>query len=75
MSTINDNSLGMVILRAWLWIVPIGMILAAMVFGLYAFVQGEWALFGVMVALELVAISLLIFHWWVLYRFGKQVQP
>ncbi|MEO7666629.1 MAG: hypothetical protein ABIU97_06295 [Dehalococcoidia bacterium] len=62
----------MVLLRAWLWLVPIGMMIAATGFGLYAAIDGRWALFGFMVVIEFVAISLLIFHWWILYRFGKQ---
>lgn len=69
---ITDNSLGMVLLRAWLWLVPIGMMIGATGFGLYAAIDGRWPLFGFMVVIEFVAISLLIFHWWILYRFGKQ---
>jgi len=69
--TIHDNSLGMVLLRAWLWLVPISLLIAAAGFGLYAAIEGQWALFGFMVVIEFVAIMLLFFHWWILYRFGK----
>lgn len=71
MSTIHDNTIGMVLLRAWLWLVPIGMLITATVFGAWAAIDGRWALFGFMVVIEFVAIMLLIFHWWILYRFGK----
>jgi hypothetical protein len=72
MSTIHDNTLGMFILRAWLWLVPIGMFIAALVFGAWAAIDGRWGLFGFMVFIEFTAIMLLIFHWWILYRFGKE---
>ena len=72
MSTIHDNSLGMVFLRVWLWLMPIGMLLAAFGFGVYAAVDGQWALFGVMLFMAFVAVGLLILHYWILYRFGKE---
>ena len=68
---ITDNSLGMVLLRTWLWLVPIGMLIASIGFGAYAVSDGRWPLFGFMVVIAFVAIVMLIFHWWVLYRFGK----
>jgi hypothetical protein len=67
----NDNSLTAVMLKAYLWLVPIGMLGAALVFGGIAAADGRWALFGVMVVIGLVAVALGIAHWWVLYRFGK----
>lgn len=67
----NDNSLTALFLRVYLWLVPIGMLLAAVVFGAIAAADGRWPLFGVMVVLGLVAVALGIAHWWVLYRFGK----
>jgi hypothetical protein len=72
MSTIHDNTLGMVFLRAWLWLVPIGMLVAAIGFGVYAAIDGRWALFGVMVGMAFVAVGLMVLHYWVLYRFGKE---
>jgi hypothetical protein len=70
----NDRQgLTMLILRAWLWIVPIAMLVAAIGFGAYAALDGRWALFGFMVVIGFVAVMLFAFHWWVLYRFGKPV--
>jgi hypothetical protein len=70
--SVNENSLGMVLLRAWLWLVPVGMFIAAIAFGVYAALEGNWALFGFMMVIGFVAVMLLIFHWWILYRFGKE---
>ncbi|HUF54663.1 MAG TPA: hypothetical protein VMR52_12960 [Dehalococcoidia bacterium] len=67
----NDNSLTAVLLRAYLWLVPIGMLLAAIAFGAVAAVDGRWGLFGVMVVIGVVGVGLGVAHWWVLYRFGK----
>jgi hypothetical protein len=67
----NDNSLTAVMLKAYLWLVPIGMLVAAVVFGAVAAADGRWALFGVMIVIGLVAVGLGVAHWWVLYRFGK----
>jgi hypothetical protein len=72
MSTINDNSLGMLFLRAWLWLVPIAMLLVAGGFGIYAAADGRWPLFGVMLVMALFAIGLLVLHYWIVFRFGKQ---
>ncbi len=74
-SVITDNSLGMLVLRAWLWLVPIAMLLAALGFGAYAAADARWALFGIMVVMAFVAVGLLAFHWWILYRFGKEPPP
>ena len=68
---INDNSLGMFFLRAWLWLTPIGMLAAAIGFGAYAAIDGRWPLFGVMAVMAFVGVGLLVFHWWILYRFGR----
>ena len=67
----NDNSLTVLFLRVWMWLVPAGMLAAAVVFGVIAAADGSWGLFGVMVVLGLVAISLGVAHYWLLYRFGK----
>ena len=72
MSTINDNSLGMLVLRAWLWLVPLVMLVAAAGFGAYAALDGRWGLFGVMLVMALFAIGLLVLHYWIVFRFGKE---
>ncbi|NIN71425.1 MAG: hypothetical protein GTO46_05740 [Gemmatimonadetes bacterium] len=68
----GDKSLTMLLLRVWLWAVPIAMLAAAAVFGGIAAVDGRWPLFGVMVVLGLVAAGLMLFHYWLLYRFGRE---
>ena len=60
----------MIILRAWMWVVPIGLLAAAVIFGAIAAIDGRWPLFGVMVVIGLFSLGLLMLHWWVLYRFG-----
>jgi hypothetical protein len=67
----NDNSLTVLFLRVWMWLVPVAMFVAAIVFGTIAAVDGSWGLFGVMFVLGLVAIGLGVAHYWLLYRFGK----
>lgn len=64
----------MFFMRAWLWLVPIILLVASAVFAVIAAVEGEWALLAVMVVIGIFAIGLLIFHWWVMYGFGKQAQ-
>lgn len=66
-----DHSLTAFILRVWLWATPIGMLAAAVGFGAYAASDGRWVLFGVMLVMALIAVGLLLFHYWLLYRFGK----
>lgn len=67
----DDNSLTAFLLRAWLWLVPVVMLGAAVIFGGIAAIDGRWPLFGVMVVLALVALGLGLAHYWLLYRFGK----
>jgi hypothetical protein len=67
-----DNSLTMLFLRVWLWLVPIAMLGAALLFGGIAAADGRWGLVGVMVVLALVAGGLMVLHYWLLYRFGKE---
>ncbi len=57
-------------LRAWMWFVPIAMLVASAVFGVVAAVDGRWGLLVVMVFMGVVALGLLGLHWWLLYRFG-----
>jgi hypothetical protein len=67
----QDNSLTMLLLRVWMWLVPVGMLAAAVVFGGIAAADGRWGLFAVMFVIGVFAIVLLFVHYWVLYRFGK----
>ncbi len=68
----SDNSLTMLFLRVWLWAVPIALLGAAVVFGGIAAADGRWGLTGVMFVLGLVAVGLMVMHYWLLYRFGKE---
>jgi hypothetical protein len=61
----------MFVLRLWMWAVPIVILAAAVVFGTIAVIDGRWGLFVVMLFIGCIAVSLLVFHWWVLYRFGR----
>lgn len=67
----NSGGLTMTILRLWLWLVPITMLMAAVVFAIVAALNERWALFVVMVLMGVLALVLMGFHWWVMYRFGK----
>jgi hypothetical protein len=66
-----DNGMTMAILRVWLWVVPIGMLIASLVFGGIAAADGNWGLVGVMFVMALIAVGLMVLHYWALYRFGK----
>ena len=68
----GDNGLTMLFLRIWLWAVPIAMLAVAVIFGGIAAADGRWALTGVMFVLGLVAVGLMVMHYWLLYRFGKE---
>jgi hypothetical protein len=69
---VGSNSLSMIILRVWMWLVPFVMLLAAFVFGAIAVNDGKWGLLVVMIVIGLTAIGLMYLHYWVMYRFGKQ---
>jgi len=71
MNTIGGNTLSMRILRVWMWMVPFAMILAAVLFGVLAASDGKWALVAVMFLIGLAGLGLLVLHYWVMYRFGK----
>lgn len=58
-------------LRVWLWLMPAGMFVAAVVFGVIALLDDRWGLFGVMFLLAFVAVGLGVLNFWALYRFGK----
>ena len=70
--SIDDNSLTMLLLRVWMLAVPIAMLAAAVVFGGIAAADGRWALAGAMFMLGLIALGLMVVHYWLLYRFGKE---
>lgn len=63
------------LLRAWLWIVPIGMLIAAGAFAALAALDGRWGLVGAMGVIGLFAVILLALHWWIIYRFGRGTPP
>jgi len=67
----GQNSLTMFLSQAWMWFVPIAMLVAAVVFGGIAAVDGRWGLFAVMLFLGVFACVLMAAHYWLLYRFGK----
>jgi len=67
----NDRGLTMFALRAWLWLVPIGMIVASAVFGVVAALDERWGLVAVMAVMGVFGLALLVFHTWLMYRFGK----
>ena len=68
----GNNSLTMLLLRVWLWAMPIAMLAAAVVFGGLAAADGRWGLTGAMFGLGLIAVALMVVHYWLLYRFGKE---
>ena len=70
----QPDSFGMFVLRLWMWAVPVLMFVAAAVFGGIAVADGRWGLFVVMLAMGVIAISLFVFHWWVMYRFGSRAR-
>lgn len=65
----------MTLLKLWLWVVPVGMLVAAAVFGTVAALDESWALLVVMVLMAFFAIGLLLLHWWAMYRFGSNQEP
>jgi uncharacterized membrane protein len=69
---LGGNSLSMIILRVWMWLVPFAMLLGAAVFGAIAAADANWALVVVMIVIGATAIGLMYLHYWVMYRFGKK---
>ncbi len=69
--SIGDDSLTMLLLRVWMWAVPVAMLAAAVIFGGIAAADGRWALAGAMFGIGLIAVGLMVVHYWLLYRFGK----
>ena len=68
---VGANSLSMTILRVWMWLVPIVILVAAVVFGAIAVNDGKWGFLVVMIVIGATAIGLMYLHYWVMYRFGK----
>jgi len=62
--------MGMFVLRLWMWAVPVMLFIASAAFGGIAVADGKWGLFVMMLFMGCVAVSLLVFHWWLMYRFG-----
>ncbi len=67
----EQQGLAVFFLRAWMWFVPIAMLVVAVIFGLVAALDGQWALLAVMIFVAGIAIGMLFLHWWILYRFGQ----
>ena len=70
----QPESFGMFVLRLWMWAVPVVMFAAAVIFAGIAVAGDRWGLFVVMLFMGCIAVSLLVFHWWVLYRFGSRAR-
>ncbi len=68
---IGGNSLSMIILRAWMWLVPVVMLVGAVVFGVIAVNDGKWGLLVVMIVMGAIALGLMYLHYWLMYRFGR----
>ena len=66
------DGLAMKLMRAWMWLVPIVMLGAAVLFGYLAAADGRWGLVAVMAFVGLLGLALLTLHWWLLYRFGAR---
>jgi hypothetical protein len=67
----QQRGLGSFLLRAWMWLVPIAMFMAAAIFSVVAVIDGMWGLFAFMVFVAVIAVGMLVLHWWILYRFGQ----
>ena len=60
----------MLALRAWLWFVPIGMIIARRCSRSSRRWTSAGGLFAVMIVMGVFGLALLVFHLWLMYRFG-----
>ena len=67
----QQQGLTMFFLRAWMWLAPIAMMVAAVAFGAIAAMDERWGLLAVMVFMGVIGLAMLGLHWWLLYRFGK----
>jgi len=57
-------------LQAWMWFVPLAMLAASVVFAVVAAVNESWGFLAIMLVTGVLAVGMLLFHWWLLYRFG-----
>lgn len=64
----------MFVLRLWMWAMPVILFTASIVFAGTAIADGKWGLFVMMLFMGCVAISLFVFHWLVLSRFGSSAR-
>lgn len=62
----------MVALRAWLWFVPVALLVASISLSVVAALDGRWPLLAAMALIGVFALGLMVFHWWAMYRFGGQ---
>ena len=67
-----SSGLTVTLLRAWMWAMPIIMIATGVIFAGVAAADESWALVAMMVIVAFLGVVLLILHWWLLYRFGKE---
>ena len=67
----QPESIGMRVMRLWLWLVPTAIVAVASVLSVIAALAGRWGLLAVMIVMGLFGIGLLVLHWWVMYRFGR----
>ena len=47
------------------------MIIASAVFAVVAALDERWGLFAVMIVMGVFGLALLVFHLWLMYRFGR----
>ncbi len=67
----QPESMGIRIMRLWLWLVPVAIMAIAGVLSVIAALGGRWGLLAVMIVIGIVGAGLLALHWWVMYRFGR----
>ena len=67
----ESGGIGMLFMRAWLWLVPAAMLVVSVIFATIAALDGSWVLVAVMALLGVLALALFAVHWWVMYRFGS----
>jgi hypothetical protein len=74
MNVVGGKTLSMRILRVWMWLVPAAMLFAAVLFGALAADDGKWGLVAVMAIIGLLGLGMLVFHYWLMFRFGKDAR-
>ncbi len=68
----EPQSFTVLVIRAWMWLVPVAILAASAIFGTIAALDERWGLLIVMVVMAVFAVGLMLLHWWLLYRFGTQ---